>query len=286
MKEWYDVKTHLTVAHAHTEGLKSVVEDASVQLCVLGMWMLMGDATIHRLKVLADGVEYYFEGKIVTEDYHRIVEAVRNAKSVDIAAEYDFKKLAFTELNPGPFSLAEDLEYLKDKGKIQLCDLLFSMYSYRDCGDYKERTAVAYGEKDGVVYAGEIPSRKTEVLPDGAWHIPCVYLYGCDAAEEEDPAAFEALMNVFAQFGKISYDTDYGKLHIGNVNLTGDTDFRVFADVVSEMMTLSGEDDALWGCDVNNLNSVLLMDSQSADIRFARVAFSADGSYTILLYEV
>ncbi len=158
----YIVKEYFCIEN--TLKLEGTVEKIVHRFAKLGGLMLNGWAEVQRLWINADGVEYEFLGNTVTEDYHKIVQAIGSANSLEFVAEYRYKSEYYTEIFLFASEIAEHLDDLIQKNKTEIPDGLFYA-TYNAVADYiSDNEMFAYGKKDNRTYNGEVTNEDAEYL--------------------------------------------------------------------------------------------------------------------------
>lgn len=130
MSVYYEVNEHLVINDTtkHFE----IADIAISQLCLMGTWLLQNRGRFASLTAIADGVKFSFSGSIVTQDYHKLIDALHNAVNIELVSSYGYSYHSDT-LDPGPFVMVDFLQELAANAPEELHGIFYSMYNNADC---------------------------------------------------------------------------------------------------------------------------------------------------------
>lgn len=249
------------------------------RLCALGAYILNDRGSVGNLRVIADGAEYHFSGKKLTQAYHEAITAAGKAVNLEIIWNYGYYWPGFTD-DPGPFSMMEHLDEMLKEDPNALEGLFYSAYNNADCGDGAGVT-VAYGKKNGMMYTGEIPYMAVESIPDGDWYTPLnAVAFDSYNTEIKDFTQIEAVcreMTKFSQDDTLDNSDDGFVFDLNNLRIKDDTELKTFIQLYAQLMKLTNGECGLIG---------ELADISGPDVKMLRFDVEADGTYTLELTNI
>ena len=273
MSVYYNVKEHLVIGD-----IENHFETANIalsQLCLLGTWMLQDQACFDKLTVIADGEEFHFTGNTMTEDYHKAIRGLRSGASVEIISSYHYSHSAYS-MDPGPFPMVEHLQEIAQNEPGELKGMFYSVYHNADC-DSSAGALIAFGEKNGRVYTGEVPFETVSGIPDGDWYTPLTAVcYDTDDTEDKD---IPAIMDVCRQLCNFSCAdelncSDNGSIsfYLNNFQIETDAQLKSFMHLYAKLISLTDGECCLIG---------ELADISSPDVKMLHFDVEADGTFTL-----
>lgn len=278
MSIYYDIKEHLIIKN--TEEHAETADVFTNHLVRLGSSILDDNARVHKLQVITDGEKREFSGETLTENFHSIIRAIKEASSVEAILDYGYYYYVSYECNPDPFIITEHFdEFIKEEGKESLSGLFYSMYNNADCSD-TAGAVVAYGEKDGHLYTGNVESRIIETLPDGIWYSPqTAVVYDEDNVKNiEEVAEICEAMTKFSSYDELRIDGNSISFYLNNLELKNDNELNEFIDLCIRIMNVTNGE--CWA-DTHGFT-----DLNSDDGRVVHVEISEDGSHEISIQSV
>ena len=195
----YDVKEHLIINNTAEQDFSLSVY--SHRLARIGALMLEDNAGFTKLVVFTDGEKREFSGNTMTKDFHDIMRAISNADSVEIIADYNYYSYGLSAICPDVCDFAVYLDKeIKEGGIESLNGLFYSLYNNADCSD-TAGVVVAFGEKNGTLYTGNIEGKTVDALPAGRWYSPnTTVFYDDDVDEAKDIGEIESICDEMIQF--------------------------------------------------------------------------------------
>ncbi len=280
MSIYYDVLEHIcisdTAEHEDTTGI------FSYRLVRIGALMLDDCARFYRLRVITDGKKREFSGNTVTEEYHGIIRAIEEAKSVEIVAEYGYYEYMLSVLNPGVLDIADHLnERIDEEGADSLKGMFYSMYHNADCSD-NAGAIVAYGEKNGQLYTGQVKEKSIDVLPEGSWYAPFTDVQ-CELEKDEmkNVDEIEAIcleMTKFSSSDTLSVDDKGLSFFLNNHELHNNEELIEFIGLCRKLIRATDGK----AC-AEELN---LADLGGDDGKIVKIKINDDGTHEIFLCSV
>lgn len=274
MSVYYEVYEHLILEDAERQDYE--LSMTLSRLSLLGAWILNGRGSVGKLRVIADGAEHSFSGRMMTQDYHEALIAAAKAKTVEIIWDYGYFH-SVSEADPGPLSMMEYLDGLLKEEPEALDGLFYSAYHNADC-DTSAGKVVAYGKKDGILYTGELPFVKVDSIPDGDWYTPLTAVV-CEPDDTDglDLGAIEGLcreMGKFSQEDSLDVSTETGELSffLNNLRIKNDAELKDFMQLCAKLIDLTDGECCLIG---------ELADISAPDVKMLRFDVEADGVYTL-----
>ncbi len=138
------------------------------KLMALAGLVLIDEAKIYGMRLIADGKEYNYEpNDEITPEYKKIIAAMNNAADPDLSIYYEYTHRVdrkFVEM-AGPFEL---MEYLKKPDEQDDSSVFYSVWNSADC-DGGFGVTVAYGERNGKKYNGTVGFERVPEVPEGNW---------------------------------------------------------------------------------------------------------------------
>ena len=272
MSVYYDIKEHLVIEDTKKHWYE--LDLISWSLALMGAWLLNNRGKIHSLRAVADGAEYTFSGDKMTEAYHDILNAINQAKTLDITWDYGFSASA-PFVNPGPFDMMEHLSDTYEESPDFLEGLFYSAYNHADCG-VGAGIVVAYGMKDGVMHSGELPYVSAAGIPDGNWYArEATVVFDLEDATGMDVAKIEEICREMTRFSTDdTLDVRDGGVcfFLNNLSVKTDAELKQFMQLYAQLMVLTNNECGLMG---------ELVDLSGPDARILRFDVNADGTYTL-----
>ncbi len=282
MSVYYYVREHLQVKRTAEE--MEYITDGSIaqnimqgQLAALAALSLVEeDINIYELHLTADGKEYTYEGSEITPEFRTILTALTEAADVDIVADYKYVWRANWEMYDlvGPFPLMNHCKEPENED-AGLNGVFYSAWHCADCSD-GNGVLVAYGEKDGKTYNGEVPYETVMTAPDGNWYNPLSSVVYAETEEGKSAAetpGFTDACKAVSEFAEEELNLDEeGCYYLNNVTLHSDAEVKHFIELVKEVKRVSKEFNLIADFVDTSLPDVRLMIIDEED-RFAiRVA--------------
>lgn len=282
MSIYYDIKEHLIIKN--TEEHAETADIFTNHLVRLGSSILDDNARVHKLQIITDGEKREFSGETLTEDFHNIVREVKGASSIEAILDYGYYEYGgFTFCDNSikivkssdMFDISEHLnEHIKEEDTECLKGLFYSIYNNADCGD-DAGVVVAYGEKNGKLYTGNIENKIIEILPDGVWHSPqTAVVYDEDNVKNiEEVALICEAMTKFSSNDELRIDGNSISFYLNNLELKNDKELNEFIDLCIRIMNVTNGE--CWA-DTHGFT-----DLNSDDGRIVYVKINEDGSHEI-----
>lgn len=278
MSVYYEIKEHLQVADTQEHWI--ITDLAVSQLCLLGSHILSERTGYVELTAVADGETYCFTGNNMTEDYHKLIRALRNAKSLEIISSYGYFH-SVLDADPGPFPMVELLDAIARDNPEELHGMFYSMYNNADCAEGAGAIA-AFGEKGGRLYTGHVAFQNVDAIPDGHWCTPstAVCYDTCEPAGS-DPDSIEAVCRRMCEFsnGDDLTRTVDGTISffLNNLCIKTDEQLKAFLQLLAQLIDLTDGNCGLIG---------ELADISGSDVKMLRFDAEADGSYCLQMAAV
>lgn len=276
----YDVKEHLIIKN--TEEQEYPLSVYSHRLARIGGLMLEDCARFRKLVVITDDEKREFSGDTMTKDFHDIMRAINRADSVEIIADYDYYRYGLSAICPYILDFADCLdEEIKESGTEILDGLFYSIYNNADCSD-DAGAIVAYGEKNGTLYTGNVEGKNVDAIPDGVWYSPqTAVVYdpmedGLKNIEKIEPICRE--MTKFSCYDELEVDEDGISFYLNNLELKNNSELTEFIGLCRNLLkATNGEAYA---------SELGLTDLDSDDGRIAIIKINDDGTREIMIYTV
>lgn len=273
MSIYYDIKEHLIIKNTEEHDFSMGVY--SHRLVRIGALVLEDCARFHKLIVITDGETSEFSGDTITEEFHNIIRKINSASSVEIFANYGYFKYGMSATAPDVLDMADHLsELIKEDGKDCLNGLFYSIYNKADCSE-TTGVVVAYGEKNGHLYTGNIENKIIEALPDGVWYSPVTaVVYDEDNVKNiEEVAEICEAMTKFSSYDDLRIDGNSISFYLNNLELKNDKELNEFIDLCIRIMNVTNGE--CWA-DTHGFT-----DLNSDDGRIVYVKINEDGSHQI-----
>ncbi len=207
-----DAKEHLKVKKHGDENEAALfaVETMRDQLAALAGLVLLGEARIWDIKMVADGEIIPYSGGKINDDFQNILIALSKAEEIDFSISYDYwYRLSEPKYEMlGPCRLRDQMEEYKEE---ELTDFFYSSWYHEDHID-TEGILTAYGENNGKFYYGQVALAEVSEIPSGKWDA----LHTAIILETEDDFDVDAHPDLIAAceaFKEIGGDVD---LQIGD----------------------------------------------------------------------
>lgn len=277
MSIYYEVYEHLII-----NDTEKYVEERDLtvgRLCSLGAYILNDCARIGNLQVIADGAEYHFSGKMMTQAYHEAITAAGKAGNLEIIWDYGYWSPAYME-DPGPSSMIEHLDEIIKEDPNALEGLFYSAY-YNADGDSGAGFTVAYGKKNGMMYMGTIPYVAVESIPNGDWYTPdTAVVYDSYDTDIKDFSRIKAVcreMTKYSQNDSLNLSDDNFCFALNNLRIQNDAELKMFIQLYAQLIELTDGECSLIG---------ELADISEPDVKMLRFDVEADGTYTLELANI
>jgi hypothetical protein len=276
-----------------------VLSDMGYRLSLMAAWVLQRRGNIESLTIEADGKKFSFAEDILNTRYQEALDALCNAKTVEVIAEYGVEMTA-CESGPTPFGLLEELDAMVQENPEYPDGMFYSFYHH---ADYNDAGALyAYGRKNGVLYAGEVPFAETDHVPEGNWYAPQTAI-ACDveAKEGRDIAAIgdmcnrlsrfseeaftkedeNALSRLDEQYGVTSHQVDISANHVAFcsnfLRIKNDAEMKEMLGLYAQLIELTDGECSLIG---------ELVDISGPDRKVLHFDVESDGSYKLQISAV
>ena len=172
MSVYFNVKEHLSISQPRfdPDGCTVPYDLSAImrgQLAALGALNLLGEGGLYSLHLVADGKAFDITEDRIDETYKAALAAMFDAKTLELTVDYYYESSVGWAMYDlvGPFPLAE---YLKEIGRDDLKGIFYSAWHHADSGDGPGQL-MAYGEKNGTFYHGEIDYAEVPEIPAGLW---------------------------------------------------------------------------------------------------------------------
>ncbi len=160
----YIVKEYLCVRNYQNKHITHAITET---LASIGHQILLDNAFVMELNMVADGKRYSFCGKCMTKDFHEIILAAKHTKT-------NLELTLFYYAYDCYFDISNEVEDTL-KNSPELSDNIFhSFYNKADCNS-GSGILCAYGKKNGILYNGIINPVESPALCEGIWE-------ACDTA--------------------------------------------------------------------------------------------------------
>lgn len=285
----YQLGEHLEIReHLHLEGKdENEYTGATVcadyirrQLASLAGLMLLDEAEVGRIQLIADGKEYSFSGKEITAEYKAIIDALWDAEDIDLMAAYEYVwKPESVYDNAGPFDLMTMLDCFDD---LDMDDVLYTAWSH---GGFEHGCGVlaAYGTKDGKTFKGPVQFEKAAHVSAGEWFCQDAPVFASAAKTGKDQlSAFYAAGEEFTAFCSeddmlfTEYE-DTAEFWMANLDLSSDDDVRRLIEMLKELRQLADNDFSLM---------INMTDFSQKDVRLMTIEEDGEGDFCINIASV
>ncbi|MBQ2963547.1 MAG: hypothetical protein IJE14_02705 [Clostridia bacterium] len=280
MSIYYNVKEHFIVSDTTEQDYSVGVY--SHRLVRIGALVLEDNASFNKLVVIADGKRSEFSGDTITKKFHSIIRKISNADSLEIIADYNYFKYGMSAIAPDVLDMVTHLdECIKEFGTDCLDGLFYSIYHKADCSE-SAGIVLAYGEKNGKLYTGEVEKKAADTLPDGVWYSPQTAVIfdpvedGLKNIEEIEPICRE--MTKFSSYDELTVNEDGISFYLNNLELKNNDELIEFTDLCRKLLkATNGEAFA---------QELGLTDLISDDGRIATVKIDINGGHELQLESV
>lgn len=283
MSVFYDVKEHLRFEGKESDAITGASICANVmksQLASLAGLILVDDAKIYNLSMIADGKEYSYKGKDITPEYKTILAALCESEDVDIEVEYGFNWRAKGRYydNVGPFEMIGLLE--ERDPEFSWDNVFYSAWNNSDSNDGCG-TLVAYGINDGKTYSGTVPFEKVDHIPEGKWICQDTPIYA-SIKKDGDIDGFFAACRKFSAFCdeddlEFSEIDDCVEFCMSNLIINSDEDIHHFIVLLEAFRNLELDE---FGLMAN------LVDCSQKDARLMMTEENEEGEFSIKIASV
>ena len=248
MSVYFEVKEHLQVKRTAEEMEYETNGSIALnimqgQLAALAALILINeDARIYDLHMTADGKEYTYKGEEITPEFKTILTALTESAEVDLVVGYSYEWRAnwdmYSLVGPDPL-----MQFCKDP-EFGMNGIFYSAWHNADCSD-GNGVLVAYGEKDGKTYNGEVSYVTVTALPDGSWYSPnsaIVYAETEDGVSAAATPGFTDACKAVTEFAGDELDLDEeGCYYLNDLTLRSDGEAKHFIELVKEVKRVSKE---------------------------------------------
>lgn len=280
MSIYYDIKEHIIIKNTAEQDYSLSVY--SHRLARIGALMLEDNARFAKLVVITDGKKREFSGDTMTKKFHDIMRAINRADSVEIIADYSYHRYGLSAICPEALDYTYYLDgVIKECGVNGLDGLFYSIYNNADCSD-DAGAIVAYGEKNGTLYTGNVEGKNVDAIPDGVWYSPqTAVVYdpmedGLKNIEEIEPICRE--MTKFSCYDELEVDEAGISFYLNNLELKNNSELTEFIGLCRNLLkATNGEAYA---------SELGLTDLDSDDGRIAIIKINDDGTREIMIYAV
>ncbi len=279
----YDIKEHIIITN--TEERQDIQDVFANHLIRIGTAMLDDCARIHKFQLVTDDEKREFSGETLTQDFHEIIRAVKSASSIDAILDYGYYQYGGFMINNNSIKTVEyadmfDIKEQIEKGVAELGNeylngLFYSMYNKADCSE-TAGVVVAYGEKDGHLYTGDIKSRIITDLPDGVWYSPTTaVIFDVEDVENINDVAYICQeMTKFSSYDELEVNGNNISFYLNNLELKNNDELVKFVELCKQLTKAT--DGESFGTD-----ELGLTDLSSDDGRIVNIKINEDGTHQI-----
>ena len=283
MSIYYDIKEHIIIKN--TEEHEHIQDVFTNHLVLIGMEILHDNIRIHKFQVVTDGEKREFSGETITKDFHEIIRAVKTASSIDAVLDYGYYQYGgFVVCNNSikvdehsdMFDIKEHIENsVAEYGNEYLDGLFYSMYNKADCSE-TVGAVVAYGEKNGKLYTGNIESETITTLPDGVWYSPTTAIvYDEEDIENiNDIASICQKMTKFSSYDELEVKGNSISFYLNNLEIKNNDELLEFAQLCGQLLKATNGE-------CFSADELGLTDLANDDGRIVNINIKEDGTYEI-----
>ena len=274
MSIYYHVTEHLCIKD--TAECCDFLNAAVIHFSDLGSLLLRGDAVVHKLTLVANGTTKTFSGRAVTSDLQDLIDALKEASSVDLVADYDY--IWFASCPGIEHTMLSDLiEEEMDIDDTFADNVFYSMYHKADCSD-SAGILCAYSKKEGKVYRGIVDPLAAELPPEGTWCTPETSVaFNDDLTEEMDVEQIKRCADAYASLGTnadVDFDADENEvdLFVNYLQLNSKADFEKFIEISQQLLVATAGQaglEAHFAC------------FDKPDTQLLSIVFADDGAVTV-----
>lgn len=217
----YSIMEHLKVKRNAEDKYSVPVNIMVGQLAALASLMLIEDAQINKMRLVADGREYTFSGGELTPAFRQILKAMENAEELDFSIDYYFIWRAGWQMYElvGPLAM---MDFFDEPGEEDLSNVFYCAWNNADCENGPGKL-VAYGEHNGKTYSGLVELEQASSIPEGIWdeqNTPVII----DTDEDFDEKAYPELIKTCQDLADMasSYVLDCGpglSFYLNNITI-------------------------------------------------------------------
>lgn len=276
MSVFYEVNEHLKVEDTRNHPV--LLEIAASQLGLLGAGILQDLAGIKRMTLIADGREYRFSGKQMTQEYHELIRALSNAEQVELFASWYY--WGWDHVSCDIFAIANFLEEAAEEAPAELEGMFYSLHYGVDSVS-GVGTLVAYGEKGGQKYNGAVDFADVSQIPDGIWTTSDTALcYDGEDLQEQKANAIMEVCKKLCQFSEAdTLEQDEGSISffLNNLQIHNERELKEFLRLFVELNELTDGECSLLG---------ELVDCSGPDVKVLHFDVDADGNPILELAQI
>ena len=240
----YSIMEHLKVKKTDDSNYSLPVEIMNGQLAALAALMVMDEAKVYRMKLIADGVEYGFSGDEVTPAFKQILQIMSDAKEIDFSIDYHYLWRAGWQMYElvGPFVL---MNFFDDPGEEDVSDVFYSAWNNADC-DEGPGKLVAYGKHNGKEYSGLVDFEQVSAIPEGKWEEQRSTVI-IDTDESFNAEAHPELLGICRELANMSRDSildvdDGLTFYLNNVTIDTAEQRTRYEELLKQLVTAAPED--------------------------------------------
>ena len=239
----YSIMEHLKVKKTDDSNYSLPVEIMNGQLAALAALMVMDEAKVYRMKLIADGVEYGFSGDEVTPAFKQILQTMSDAKEIDFSIDYHYLWRAGWQMYElvGPFVL---MNFFDDPGEEDVSDVFYSAWNNADC-DEGPGKLVAYGKHNGKEYSGLVDFEQVSAIPEGKWEEQRSTVI-IDTDESFNAEAHPELLGICRELANMSRDSildvdDGLTFYLNNVTIDTAEQRTRYEELLNQLVTAAPE---------------------------------------------
>lgn len=263
MSVYYNVKEHISTNNFQDETITSAIIDTLVSI---GREMLYDRAIIRDLSLHVDGRNYFFEGKEITPEFHKIIRAIESATTMDLVMSYDSVNCEF--------SIAEIVSETFKEGPRYANNLFYSQYNKADCNSGVGLLS-AYGEKNGKFYCGPVELQNS-LFVEGEWYNEDNLI--TFEGEIKDVLNLEDLKKCVAELSALGADVDFRvdkeeiSLFVNNMTIKTSDTFNCFIKFCLELKRVTA----------GTCGFMLeFVDTSDAEARIMQIDLNDNGGYSV-----
>ena len=240
----YSIMEHLKLKKTDDENYSQPVEIMNGQLAALAALMVIDEAKVYSMKLVADGIEYDFSGDEVTPEYKKILQAMSEAKEIDFSIDYHFLWRAGWQMYElvGPFAL---MDFFRDPGEEDVSNAFYCAWNNADCEEGPGKL-VAFGRHNGKEYSGLVDFEQVPAIPEGKWEEQRSTVI-IDTDESFDANAYPELLGICRELADMSIDSfldvdDGLTFYLNNVTIDTAEQRARYEELVKKLMAVAPED--------------------------------------------
>lgn len=241
-----DAMEHLRVKKHGDENHAAVAATEMMrgQLAALASLVLLGDARIWNIKMVADGKAVPYSSGRIDDDFHQILVAMSEAEEFDFTISYDYWYSQGWEMCElmGPCVLRD---HLAEWEKEELTGVFYSAWYHEDHVE-SEGILTAFGENKGKFYFGKVEPEEISEFPLGKWDALHTAIL-IDTEDDFDAAAHPELIKACEAFKEINGDVDLQvgdglTFYLNNITIDSLENGKRFCDMTKELLTVLPDD--------------------------------------------